>query len=385
MRKSSAYGTGRVFRAGYTKNGVRHETKAYWIAYYVNGKEKREPAKTTVFTEALKMLKLRQAGVSAAKTGDTPQEPITIEKLIDLIEADYLQEGRRSIMTLRRSRFPHLRAYFGTTDLSKIDGAALKKYRDHRKAQKASNGSVNREVAVVTRAMRLAEERNMITAVPHVKKLNENNARSGFFEWDTFQLLLTKIDPWWHELYTTAYITGWRIDDELCPLTWAQVDFMNKMLRLDPGTTKNDEGRNFPFTPLLEKTLKVQRLRVDALQKDKDRIVKWVFPREHTKGRGVACMPLTSAYKPFKRAAIALGLKRLQHDFRRTAVRNLENAGVPRPTAKRMVGHKTDSMYERYNIVDKKSIEVGREKLAEYEAKVLAFAETEKRERPKGA
>ena len=43
---------------------------------------------------------------------------------------------------------------------------------------------------------------------------------------------------------------------------------------------------------------------------------------------------------------------RLVHDFRRTAVRNLERAGVPRSSAMAMVGHKTESIYRRYAIVD---------------------------------
>lgn len=43
---------------------------------------------------------------------------------------------------------------------------------------------------------------------------------------------------------------------------------------------------------------------------------------------------------------------RIPHDFRRTAIRNLERSGVDRPTAKSLVGHKTDVTYERYAIVD---------------------------------
>ena len=43
---------------------------------------------------------------------------------------------------------------------------------------------------------------------------------------------------------------------------------------------------------------------------------------------------------------------KLFHDFRRSAVRTLERSGVPRSTAMAMVGHKTESIYRRYAIVD---------------------------------
>ena len=38
---------------------------------------------------------------------------------------------------------------------------------------------------------------------------------------------------------------------------------------------------------------------------------------------------------------------RIPHDFRRTAVRNLERAGVSRSAAMKMVGHRTESIYQR--------------------------------------
>src|SRR5947199_1778054 len=55
--------------------------------------------------------------------------------------------------------------------------------------------------------------------------------------------------------------------------------------------------------------------------------------------------------------------ERLPHDFRRTAVRNLERAGVPRSTAMKMIGHRTESIYRRYAIVDEAMLKEGAVKL----------------------
>src|SRR5437762_10692834 len=52
--------------------------------------------------------------------------------------------------------------------------------------------------------------------------------------------------------------------------------------------------------------------------------------------------------------------------LRRTAVRNLERAGVPRSTAMAMVGHRTEAIYRRYAIVDEVMLREGAAKLAAY-------------------
>jgi len=55
---------------------------------------------------------------------------------------------------------------------------------------------------------------------------------------------------------------------------------------------------------------------------------------------------------------------RIPHDFRRTAVRNLERAGVPRSVAMKLVGHKTESIFRRYAIADESLLQEAGEKLA---------------------
>jgi integrase len=84
--------------------------------------------------------------------------------------------------------------------------------------------------------------------------------------------------------------------------------------------------------------------------------VPWLFHRE---GR-----PIRSFRRAWLTAGQQAGVVRLPHDFRRTAVRNLERAGVPRSTAMAMVGHRTESIYRRYAIVDEAMLREGAAKLS---------------------
>jgi integrase len=145
-----------------------------------------------------------------------------------------------------------------------------------------------------------------------------------------------------------AYITGWRVTSEILPLTWAQVDFDAGTVRLDEGTTKSGAGRTFYMTPELRACLEGQR----AIRHG-----EFVF---HRNGR-----PIKDFRRSWQAACEAARLPgRIPHDFRRTAVRNLERAGVPQSTAMAMVGHKTAAVYRRYAIVDEAVLREGSDKLA---------------------
>jgi integrase len=76
--------------------------------------------------------------------------------------------------------------------------------------------------------------------------------------------------------------------------------------------------------------------------------------------------PFKSYRKSWKTACRKAGLPgRIPHDFRRTAVRNLVRAGVPEAVAMKMTGHKTRSVFERYNIVSQGDLNDAARKLDE--------------------
>ncbi len=160
-----------------------------------------------------------------------------------------------------------------------------------------------------------------------------------------------------------AFLTGWR-RGEVLPLQWSQVDWTAGAVRLAPGTTKNREGREFPFRalPQLEALLEEQRAQTRAIEKETGTIIPHVF---HRCGR-----PIRDMGGAWRSACKAGGMQGwLFHDLRRSAVRSMERAGVSRSVAMKLSGHKTMSVFSRYAIADSAALAEGVEKLAKLHAK----------------
>ncbi|HEX2342775.1 MAG TPA: tyrosine-type recombinase/integrase [Vicinamibacterales bacterium] len=214
----------------------------------------------------------------------------------------------------------------------------------------ASAAEVNRELAVVKRLYSLAIEENRYAGPrPYVPMLKERSVRRGFFDRSQVDAIKHALPDALRNVVEFAYLTGWRLASEVLPHECRHVDWHAREVSLDPGTTKNDEGRSFPFTAALEALLRDQYRDQQRLARE-GHIVPFVFNRNGKRIRNMRSAWLA--------ACAAAGLPgRLVHDFRRSAVRNLELAGVSRSAAKEMVGHKTESIYARYAIVDGRALQ----------------------------
>ena len=336
------------------KSGKRQST--YKIKYYVDGQEKVESTGVTSEAEAKRILKEREGRVATGRPISPRADKILVNELVADLLNEYRANRRRSLDRLEDS-LAHLCPVFGHRRAQFVTTADVTAYVAKRQHEGAANATVNRELAALKRMYSLAINGEKLYRRPHITSLLENNTRRGFFEREQFEAVRRHLPDYLKSIVSFAYITGWRIRAEVLPLEWHQVDFKAGTVRLEPGTTKNTEGRMFKMTPELRACLEAQRAATDAVQREAQRIIPWVFHR-----RGVQIKGFRKAWITACRLAGVPG--RIPHDFRRSAIRNLERAGVARSTAMRMVGHKTESVYRRYAIVDEAMLNDATEKLA---------------------
>jgi len=185
-----------------------------------------------------------------------------------------------------------------------------------------------------------------------------DNARKGFFEPVEFEAVEQKLPESLRPFVRFLYLTGWRAGEAL-GLTWAGKDFAASVVRLEPRVTKNREGREFPFAafPALAELLNQQRECTSTLERKQSRIISPVFHRD-----GRAIRSYARAWNAACKTAGIAG--RLVHDLRRTAVRNLERAGVSRSVAMKLTGHKIKAVYRRYAITSAADLSEGVAKLS---------------------
>jgi integrase len=164
-------------------------------------------------------------------------------------------------------------------------------------------------------------------------------------------------------------------ESELGAWAWRHVDLEARVVRLDPHTTKNDEGRTFPFSEQTKadeaaRTIPITSALRELLAEQRRQIGKldtpYVFTFFATTPKGLVRKKRAGTQisypgwnNAFRDARLAASVRSsiIPHDCRRTAIDRMERLGIARSTAMAMVGHKTESTYRRYAIVSGATLE----------------------------
>lgn len=135
-------------------------------------------------------------------------------------------------------------------------------------------------------------------------------------------------------------------------------------MRINPGGSKTGEGRIVYLSSEVKKMLEEQIERVRTISRTLGRVIPYLFPHL-LKGR-LQGERIRDFLKSWASACKAVGLSgMLRHDLRRTAARNLIRSGVPEVVSMRITGHRTRSVFDRYNIVSPADLQDAARKMAD--------------------
>lgn len=332
---------------GEQKHTLYQRGDVWQVQYYDHGKQVR--VSTGCRNEA-DAKKFANNLLNALEEGSNPylfKYKATFEDLEKAVVADYVKNERSSIKRIKQA-LNRLRDCFGGNKLSEITTKRVEDYTAGRQEKGATNGTINRELSALIKGFNLLRKNGQISSVPYIPKLREATPREGFLEHDIFLLIRELLPEYLRDLFTFAYFCGCR-KGEILSLKWKSVDLKRGAVRFEPSNTKNRQARTVYLTG------------------------EWLVPFKEAKKRQVlGCdlvfhnngKPIKDFRVAWKNACEAASVPDLLfHDLRRTAVRNMDRAGIPERVAMQISGHKTRSVFDRYNIVSERDLQEAAVKL----------------------
>jgi integrase len=332
------------------------------MQYWDHGVRKRESTSTDDQREARKILNRILLELDAMQSAEAVDEPtkLYVCDLFDALERDYLMNRKKSIRNIRGQWSSHLKAVFSQIPASELTADRIETYIVDRQKQGAANATINRELAALKRMYALALKTRKLSLRPYIPQLEERNVRKGFLKDQQYEALAREtaaIGLWLRGMFEIGYIYGWR-KTELLGLKVGQVDLIERTIDLYPGETKNDDARSVDMT---DKVFELLCQLVSGKQPE-----DLVFTRDHDRsGRKSKIGGRIVDYRDaWTEACEAAGVPELLfHDLRRSGVRNMRRLGISEKVAMRISGHKTHSVFERYNIVDRDDLKEATRKM----------------------
>jgi integrase len=253
--------------------------------------------------------------------------------LVRIVAEDYTLKGQNVRQLLAQAK-PLLE---GLSEVSQwgVDAYVRKRVLYKKRAR----ATVNRELSIVRRGLRLARRKGMEIPEVHIELLPENNARQGFVSPDEVRALIKAIGPQLvKDIVRFLFGLGWR-SGEVFGLAWSEVE--GHRISLPQQRTKNRAGKAIELPEALQHVLARRR----ALRARQGPLSPWVF---HRNGKRVK-----SIRRAFKAGAARIGRPELiPHDLRRSAVKAMIERGYDEGTVMAVVGMKTPSILRRYHIAD---------------------------------
>jgi integrase len=313
-------------------------SKNYWIDYYINGKRTRERIGRSKQAAENRLREVQTAKAEGRHINKNKNDSITLGQLRDwYLDLSEIKQ-KRSYSDISHCVSLVVKQIGENTTASQLELKHIEDFRKHRLRVNSKRGrptkpaTINRNVAnfraMLHRAVDYGEME--INPIGRIKQLEENNIRERVLSQDEFKKLLSNCYGDIKGFVLIAYYLPMR-QEEIINLTWEEIDFKHGFIRLGVNRTKNKTVRSIPMHPkIIDYCQSLPRPLKGGFVFSKRRFNR----RAYDKAVEVSCLGDFTF-----------------HDLRHCAINNLRLAGNDHFAIKKISGHKTDSAFQRYNLV----------------------------------
>jgi integrase len=339
------------------KTGKKVELSKNWFAQYygADGRQHRVSTGTPVQAKASAFLRKLISENEEGLTPITTSRKMTYADIRKGLLDNYVERGNRSLKTTADGEdsingLKQLDEFFGYSSenpgprVITINTETARRFTRQRLDEGVGTAMVNRSLACLRRMLRIAHEEGRIRFVPKIRLQKEPPARKGFLKQEKFDELVGLLPTHLRPLITFLYYCGVR-SDEAKQIEWSQVNLDARLIRLEDDQTKTEEARTLPLPSVLVMMLKETEPKHGKVFSATNLRTEW---QKACAACGLGTRTLVEpedGYPWYKYEGLIV------HDLRRSAIRNLVNAGVPERVAMKISGHKTRAVFDRYHIV----------------------------------
>ncbi|MGC2182601.1 MAG: tyrosine-type recombinase/integrase [Terriglobales bacterium] len=318
--------------------GMYLRGKTWWISYTVGGRQRFESTRSTKKRDARQLLDIRKG---AAREGRLRLTKSKAPHFDEYAQRFLLTVQHPNTQKRYRSSARNLADCFGNLKLSEITADVIEDFKERRLAQDVRTATVNRDLAVLHRMMKLAERKMLISESPFrdVEFLEERKRRRRphILTFEEEDRLLAAATPHIRALSVLILETGMRSRREALSLLWNDVDFVNDLIRVRESKTRAGE-RSIPISD----RCKIELLRWRSLLGPE--FSSYVFPSLHDPSK-----PLKDLRRSWAKALRDAGLPYFwQYDLRATLATRLTQAGVSPLFVAQIIGHSSTSILSTY-------------------------------------
>jgi integrase len=311
----------------------------WWMSFTLHGRQRYESCHTSSRREAQKVLQARLGEIAQGRY----HAPVSTKSPLLSAWSDEFLKTIADENTKRRykSSIGNLKAYFGKARLAEVTPRDLELFKQQRLSGGVRAATVNRDLAVCRRMLKLALQQRMISESPFtdgVELLEErkNRRQPHILSWEQQKNLLAVAPPRIRLEVVLGTETGMRTG-EMFGLRWSDIDFENEVIFVRKSKTFSGV-RSVPIS----KFCKAELVRWQALLGPQ--FSEWVFPNfSNTRHR------LQGGRKSWTSALKKAGIPYFRrYDLRHCFASRLSAAGASPITIAGLLGHSSTGIVMTY-------------------------------------